>query len=306
MRLAHVTTRGQKVALTFVAIASLLTFAGSARAQLWQQQQQQAAQPAPGQFQPQPAQPAAGQFQPQPAPANPWGNMQAGGLAPPAPLPGGVVPGGGATVQRLDESKRADSGRKLEWFWFEAEGGFEHTGLETFNGDGTLTSGFVPSSVNGGMAGAGVGGKLLFFTLGARGRAGFFSNFQRYSVGGEIGVRLPIGKIDPHFQLGAGFTTLGHVNDLAGGNGVIGAKGYYLRATGGADYYVLRFLSVGLGVSWELLGLTRPALSDAAVTAIKATPGLSPTLLARADRLGTSASSQGSALAVSAVVGLHF
>ena len=69
---------------------------------------------------------------------------------------------------------------------------------------------------------------------------------------------------------------------------------------------LLAVVLVGLGVSWELLGLSRPALSDAAVTAIKATPGLSPALLARADRLGASASSQGSALAVSAVVGLHF
>ncbi|MEO7329720.1 MAG: hypothetical protein ABI193_14160, partial [Minicystis sp.] len=86
----------------------------------------------------------------------------------------------------------------------------------------------------------------------------------------------------------------------------IGANGYYLRATGGADYYVLRFLSVGLGLSWELLGLSRAALPDSAIAAIKAAPGLSPTLLAKADRLGTSASSQGSSVAVSAVVGLHF
>ncbi len=287
-------SRSASIFAAIATLSAMLASAESARAQLWQQP---AAQPAPGQFQPQGA---------QPAPANPWGGMQAGGLTPPPPLPGGVVPGSGQTVKRLDESKRADSGRKLEWFWFEAEGGFDHTGLETFSGDGALTSGFVQSSVNGGMTGAGIGARALFFTLGVRGRASFFSAFQRFSVGPEIGVRLPIGKIDPHFQLGAGYTTLGHVKDAAGGTGVIGAKGYYLRATGGADYYLLRFLSVGLGVSWELLGLSRAALSDSAVTAIKAAPGLTPSLLAKADRLGTSASSQGSALAVSAVVGLHF
>ncbi|MEO7328449.1 MAG: hypothetical protein ABI193_07725, partial [Minicystis sp.] len=65
-----------------VALASTPT----ARAQLWQQPSSPTAQPMPGQFQ-----------QPQPAPANPWGGMQAGGLTPPAPLPGGVVPNGGQT-----------------------------------------------------------------------------------------------------------------------------------------------------------------------------------------------------------------
>jgi hypothetical protein len=283
--------------------AALLVHDLEARAQLWQQP---AAQPAPGQFQAPGAPIVPGQFQPQPAQPNPWGGMQAGGLTPPPPLPGGKIPSSGQTAARLDESKRADSGRKLEWFWFEAEGGFEHTGLETFNSEGKLTSGFVKSSVNGGMVGAGIGGKLLFFTLGARGRAGFFSAFQRFSLGPEIGVRLPIGKIDPHFQLGGGFTTLGNVHDAAGGTGIIGAKGYYLRASGGADYYVLRFLSVGLGLSWELLGMSRKALSAAEISAIKASPSLSPALRDQADRLGTSASSQGSALAVSAIVGLHF
>ncbi|MFO0759713.1 MAG: hypothetical protein U0359_24705 [Byssovorax sp.] len=276
----------------FATSALLLGLAPRAEAQLWQQ-------PAAG------AQAAPGQFVPQTQP-NAWGNMQAGGLAPPAPLPGGQVPGSGETAQRLDASKQADSGRKLEWVWVEAEGGFEHTGLETFNAEGTLMSGFVNPSVNGGMAGAGVGGRLLFFTLGARGRASFFSAYQRFSIGPEIGVRLPIGKLEPHFALGAGYTTLAHVKDATGTTGVLGAKGYDVRASGGLDYFLLRYLSVGLGLSWELLGLSRPALDGAALAAMKASPGLTPALATRVDRLGQSASSQGSALAVSAVIGGHF
>jgi hypothetical protein len=38
-----------------------------------------------------------------------------------------------------------------------------------------LTAGFISTSASGGVFGAGLGLRLIFLTLGARGRVGFFS-----------------------------------------------------------------------------------------------------------------------------------
>ncbi|MCC6553798.1 MAG: hypothetical protein IT372_12360 [Polyangiaceae bacterium] len=261
-----------------------------------------APQPAPPAA-PQPAAPAA----PPPSPYDP--SMQAGGLAPPPPMqgtPAAPAPAPSPTTQQLDQAKEEDSERGLEFFYLNVEGGYEHVGLTTFNVDeDNLTAGLIDSSADGGVIGAGAGLRLLFLTLGARARAGFFSDWQLFSAGGELGIHIPLGNLDPHFDLGFGYAGLGSLTSaVSGASDAVSIRGFYARGGGGLDYYVTPSISIGANVSWELLGLTRPGLSLAEAQRIQSDPSADPQK-ARADLLQAEGTSYGSALAITGVIGLH-
>jgi hypothetical protein len=232
--------------------------------------------------------------------------MQAGGLTPPPPLPAGPSPGTGQTEQRLDNAKTQDAGRGLEWVWLNVEGGFSHVGLRTFNvHDESFAAGFVATTANGGQVGAGIGARLLFFTVGARGRLGLYDAYRIFSVGPEAGLHIPLGKLDPHFDLGGGYTSFAGIADAhTGADSPIAIRGFYVRAGGGLDYYLSPLFSLGLNASWELLGLTRPALSAEDLEKLKASSALPDRK--EADRLAQGDSSFGAALTITGLVGLHF
>ncbi|WP_050436249.1 hypothetical protein [Chondromyces crocatus] len=244
---------------------------------------------------------------PAPSPYDP--SMQAGGLAPPPPMqeppPATEVPPS-ETEQRLDDAKKDDSGRGLEFFYFNVEGGFQQVGLSTFSAnEDELTAGLVSTSASGGMVGAGLGLRLFALTLGARARAGFFSNYQLFSVGGEVGLHIPLGRLDPHIDLGFGYAGLGSVTGaISGVEDAVSIRGFYGRIGGGLDIYLTRVLSIGANVSGELMGLTRPGLSAAQVERLQSGSGGDPQQV-RADVLAADGSSLGSALAITAVIGLH-
>lgn len=245
---------------------------------------------------------------PPPPPANPWGGMQAGGLAPPPPMPSGPPAGTGKTEEQLDRSKKQDSGRGLAWLWVDLGGGFEHLGLRTFNPkEEAFTAGFVPTTANGGMLSGGLGARVLFFTLGARGRIAVFSDYNRLSLGPEVGFRFPIGNLEPHADVGFGWTGLGSFNGaVAGDAGVIAMHGVYARVGGGVDYYLTPVFSVGLGAGFEILHLSRPAISPDQLTALLALPSLTSAERERAALLSTAGSSTGGAFSATGQLGLHF
>lgn len=299
--------------LAAVAVALGLTASAPARAQ-WggptaapTTSAQPAPAPAPTTGAPsgQPAAPPSGQ----PSPYDP--SMQAGGLAPPPPMngtpPAQTPPG--ETEQRLDQAKQKDSGRGLDWVWINVEGGFEHVGLQTFNVDEQkFSAGFITTTQSGPVIGAGAGVQLLFLQLGARARVGFFSEWQLFSVGGEVGFHIPIGNLEPHFELGFGYTGLGSfAGAIQGANDAINIRGFYGRVGGGLDYFVTPVFSVGADFGWELLGLTRPGVSTADLNRIQGDPKYQQNPdQARLDALKAEGTSYGSALAITAVLGLHF
>ncbi len=281
----------------FGAAALLLTFAPQAAAQM-----------GPPPTPPPPASTPAPLLPPAPAAPSPYDpSMQAGGLTPPAPMPPAPPPGQppGGVQENLDKSKEEDSGRGLSWVWLNVEGGFEHVGLQTFNVDeANFTAGFVDTSASGGVVGAGLGIRLLFLTLGARARVGFFSAWQLFSLGGELGFKIPIGNFEPHLELGAGYSGLGSVTGaVSGAADAISIRGLDARLGGGFDYYVTPVLSLGANISWELLVLTRPGVSPDEIARIKASANVDA---ARADALAAEGSGYGSALAITAMAGLHF
>jgi hypothetical protein len=165
----------------------------------------------------------------------------------------------------------------------------------------------VDTTASGGMLSGGLGARLLFFTLGARGRIAFFSPYNRLSLGPELGVRFPIGNIEPHADVGFGWTSLGSFTGaVAGDADAIAMRGVYARVGGGVDYYLSPVFSVGVGVSLELLHLSRPGISPDQIAALKALPSLTPSERDRADVLGVAATSDGGAFSATGQLGLHF
>ncbi|MBK9258885.1 MAG: hypothetical protein IPM54_03510 [Polyangiaceae bacterium] len=235
------------------------------------------------------------------------------GLAPPPPLAPEEREDASSTERDLDNSQKSDSKRGLEWLYVDVNGGMQIVGLRTFNLDEeTFSAGFVETESEGFVMGAGVGLRLVFLTFGARARVGFFDSWDLFSVGGEMGLRLPFGNLEPHFELGGGYTALGSFKSSLQSGAVQSAldhtdiAGFYVRAGGGVDYYITPMFSIGALASFEVLGLTRPGLDPSKITEIKADPNLSDLQKKKADLLAFEGTSYGAAGTAMAVVGLHF
>lgn len=229
--------------------------------------------------------------------------MEAGGLAPP-PSTSTESPEVAQTEAKLDEAKDKDSGRGLEWIWLNAEFGFEHLGLETFHANQLVDAAIVNTTQTGLMYGAGLGVRLVFITLGARFRFSSFSAFDLWTLNGEAGLRIPLGKLEPHLFIGGGFASVGgfSTSDLGGVDpNHVEITGYDVRAGGGLDYYVTPIFSVGASVSFEVLGLTRPG-----VTFNDASNVVNGGTVAQGEVYRASGSSVGSAFTGALVLGLHF
>ncbi|MBI5538169.1 MAG: hypothetical protein HY898_35935 [Deltaproteobacteria bacterium] len=270
---------------TFGLTAGVLLSAAIASAQGW---------PPP---QTQPAQPPATATQPKPA----TGGFEAGGLAPPTPIgndPNAPGNRNSPTETRLRKSESDDSGRGLEWFYVNAEGGLQVLGLQTFSSSG-LAYGPVKTTAVGPMFGGGLGLRLMFFTFGARARMGMFDQYKLGTINGEFGFHIPLGDLEPYFTLGAGYAVLTSLNANADwGTSSVSVRGYDIRAGAGLDYYITPVFSIGANLTGEMLGLSRPS----------GTLSPTPSKLNAADQktAQTSGSSVGSALTISAVAGLHF
>ncbi|MBM4375886.1 MAG: hypothetical protein FJ095_12435 [Deltaproteobacteria bacterium] len=241
-----------------------------------------------------------------PAPAQGAPNLpSSGGLTAPAPLEDAEASSSGNASSSLAASEAADSGRGLTWFWLDAEGGFQHVGLETFDVDkSNLTAGLVPTEASGAFVSAGLGVQLLFLRIGPRGRVGFFDDWRMYSVGGELGLRLPLGFLEPHAELGGGYVAFGSLADSP--FNVLADKaqihGGYGRVSGGLDFYLGKVFALGPFASWEFMGLTRPgvALSDLDPTRVGSLSDAQKTAAA------LEGSGYGSSVSVGGRVGLNF
>jgi hypothetical protein len=208
------------------------------------------------------------------------------------------------TIQILDQAKRDDAGRRLEWVWIDAQGGFEQLGMQLFSGGQSFVGGYIPTSSSGGTVSLAAGARLLFLTVVLRGRVGVFDSGQLWRVGPEVGFHVPLGRVEPHVELSASYAAMDNLHDSIGGaaGSAITLRGFGARAGTGVDFYVAPTVSLGIDASAELLGLFRAALSGDQVAAIqqKANNTGTPALLSQ------SASAWGGTVAITAVFGLHF
>lgn len=239
-------------------------------------------------------QPAYGE-QPQPQ-----DNFQSGGMAPPAPMPGDPYRPQPThqtdTERRLAESEKADAGRGLEWVYFNVEGGFQYLGLETLKSDGLTYGDTVSPTAAGPSIGAGAGIRLVLYTLGVRARLGMFEHFNVATFNGEAGVRIPLGSLEPYFNLGGGYALLSSL-DANDWDGEATARGWNARLGAGLDYYVTPAFSVGANVTGDALFLSRSGVDLADGNQLDA----GSREVAEADGSGVGAS-----VTTTALLGLHF
>lgn len=229
--------------------------------------------------------------------AQPNDDLSAGGLAPPPaidPEPEVVVPT--ETERDLSRAEEEDSGRGLSFFWVDAEAGYEFLGLRTFRDGGLVDGALVKSTQHGPVFGAALGARLIAFTVGARFRYAHFQESSRWSLNLEGGYRLPLGRLEPYFTLGGGYTSL---NAFEIERSFVALKrdlrvhGFNLRGSAGVDYFFGSALSLGANLSGDLLFLTRPAVEVSAGEA-------------SLSRYLEDGSSIGASTDLTIVVGLHF
>jgi hypothetical protein len=227
--------------------------------------------------------------------------MQAGGLAPPPPE--SETDESVKTEENLQKADQEDSGRGLEFFYVNVEGGVQHLGLQTLHANNLTDAAVAASTQTGPMFGAGLGVRLLFITIGPRFRLAHFGDFDIWTLGGEVGFHFPLGNFEPYFDVGAGYASLGSFNGKNIANDAVSVHGYDIRGGGGFDYYLTPVFSVGANVSVDLVGLTRPGVNPQAINpTLTASPqGSSGTVNYAAD-----GSSLGMGVSGTAVLGLHF
>ncbi len=219
-------------------------------------------------------------------------DLQAGGLTAPAGL--GDRPDPQSKVEQdLARSDRQDSGRGLEFGWLNGEIGFVAADLTVLGGADFLAPGDGSGGV-GAVYGAGLGVRVLYFTLGARFRMTDVGAFAAWALGGEAGFKLPLGNLEPYATLGAGYAGVGGLA-VSGSNpgGLAGVSGLDLRMGVGADYYFSDYFSLGAQLGGGLLFVSRPAQQAADFP------------MPPDDRYLSSASAIGAAFSASFLVGFH-
>jgi len=187
-------------------------------------------------------------------------NLQAGGLKPPEAVQTDETPTKATQTEvELDRADKEDSGRGLEYAWLNVEAGPQYVGLQALKAD-NLVDGTLAESKGLGMGyGAGLGVRLLAFTLGARFRFGNFSDWQLWTLGLEGGMHIPLGRIEPYFTFGAGYASLGGFKQATVSAWDPSARGLDLRGAVGLDVYLSNTFSIGGNLSGDLLFLSRSA-----------------------------------------------
>lgn len=183
--------------------------------------------------------------------------LQAGGLT---PVAGPSTSGPSAVQEDLERADREDSGRGLEWLWAEGEVGGTYVGLSTFHANSLIDSGTIASNQGGVVVGVGAGLRLVFITLGARFRNAWLSDFNLWSLDGELGLHVPLGAIDQALTLAGGYTSTSSFSPkdlLTGDEFDVDIWGANARVGYSIDYYFLDWLSLGLDLTGEALFLKR-------------------------------------------------
>jgi hypothetical protein len=239
-------------------------------------------------------------------------SIEAGGLAPPDAMQRDTYAGPSQTEQELYEADREDSGRGLEFFWFNVEGGAEQVGLQTFSANHLVDAQFVETTHLGPLFGAGLGLRLLFLTIGPRFRLANFSSFALWTLDGEFGLHIPIGVVEPYFTLSGGYTAMGSLDSANGVSGLnmgqVSISGWNVRGGVGLDVYLAPAVSIGANLTGEVLMLTRskvdPQKLQSAASGGASAPSDAQDKAAKIYE--EDGSSVGAGATLTGVVGLHF
>lgn len=196
-------------------------------------------------------------------------------------------------------------------FFLDAEGGVQQVDLRTFTANpDTFAAGLVPTVAVGPSVGVGGGIRVVFLTLGLRGRYASFGGdpqvgaWSLSTVDGEVGFRVPLGRLEPYLSFAGGYAWIGGLGTAVPGvPGALDVNGYDGRFGGGLDYWVAKNLSLGVRGSFDVLLLSRPGVPvDELGRAVNA-----GTLNeAKASVLRANGSSAGTGLGLTGGLALHF
>jgi hypothetical protein len=216
-------------------------------------------------------------------------DLSSGGLAPPPAVESQKSseqpqPGPGGTEQDLAAAEREDSGRGLEFVWIAGEVGVGHFGLGALDPGELGLANVDEAKQTGLVAGAGIGVRIIYLTLGARFRYAPFPDWTLWTVGAEGGLHIPLGALEPYFTLGLGYA------NVMPKEGELDAQGFDGRLGAGIDYYLTNMFSVGANLTGDILVLSGPKLP--------AIPDGAPP--------EENGSSVGAGVTLTAVMGLHF
>jgi hypothetical protein len=226
--------------------------------------------------------------------------LEAGGLRPPAAV--APAPDESETIRRLERAEREDAGRGLEFFWVDVDAGYQYVSLQAFHDDALLDGALIKDSGSGFAVGVGAGVRLIFMTLGARLRLSKVGDLQLWTLGGELGLHLPMGALEPSFTFGVGYAALGTPSSDRLPSGFepnqIDVSGVDARLGANLDYYVNPLLSVGARAAFEALAMWRSGAPQPAAVADASLPAT--------DVYGLDGSGIGFGVTLSLAVGLHF
>jgi len=215
-------------------------------------------------------------------------SAHAQGLQPPPPMgapaaaPAGYPPGyPGAPVQPgqpgpvgqpgqpgqvgqydIPPEESQDSGLGLEWVWLNADAGYAYTDLASFS---QSSLGLQKTASSGPVVGAGIGARLLFFTFGVRARDLILDNIGNlWEIGAEAAFHLRVWHIDPYFGVRGGYNFVGSLNKstvsvAAGDNpSSVSVHGFDVGPMVGIDFYLAKYVSIGIDAELQFLFLERP------------------------------------------------
>ena len=236
----------------------------------------------------------------QPPPASNQSTLDAGGLRPPEAVDSEQQAPPDAPERdpekELERADREDAGRGLESVWLNAEVGGQHLGLHTLKDDGLVDPARVATTQTGLLYGAGLGARILNYTVGVRFRFGNFSEWRLWTLNAEGQFRIPLGRLEPYITVGAGYASLGSFSSDDAIASTADAAGFNARAGAGLDYYLSNTFSVGASLNGDLLLLSRQAVDEAKST--DDAPADPP--------YAEDGSGIGAGATLTAVVGLHF
>lgn len=205
-------------------------------------------------------------------------------LAPPPPLdpnvpgsqpgdpnqPGQTTTPEQATTAKLDEAERDDNGRKFELVWIDAHLGGSYIDMRQF---ASSTFQIEKASSAGPMVSLGAGLRLVILVLGVRAKYNALSAFNMWQLNGELGFKIPIGKVDVLIGGHGGYSFVGSLGDGSVASNSAGTptnadavkiRGFNAGLDFAVDYYITDTFSIGGGAFADFLFLNRPPVDKPA------------------------------------------
>jgi hypothetical protein len=206
-----------------------------------------------------------------------------------------------ATQRQLEAAEHSDSGRGLDFVYFEVGGGAQLASLTAVSESGRLLPATDTNSAVGPYFSAAGGIRLLYLTVGPHFRFAHFTAWDLWTLNLDVGWHIPLGKLEPYAVLGGGFAKVGRSADSMPIMRDVSVSGFNVRLGSGLDYYLSNVFSVGASVQFDLLRLSRGAASP-----VERPDDSDPRAVAAVGSFARDASSLGLVITAGLLAGLHF